>query len=253
MSRIKLKNSVRTRIDSEWRSIAISKLSKLGIDFDNQPKTEVLEYLIKEHKINIISIGDLRAYEKQMIPTRKEKQQYQQYQREKQQHNELTKQKTTVSVLLNSDKQGYTVNIVSSVEHKNKTSKKAITKKPAISNLTHQSAPKSIGYISRCRKDEKINLDPKVFYNSWRWRELRLIVLDLCGRNCCSCGAIPSKDNKVVLNVDHIKPLRTHPELALDITNLQVLCEACNQGKSWFNKKDYRTEDQRNKLIAIKT
>jgi hypothetical protein len=242
MSRIKIKSRARTRINNEWRSIAISKLSDLGIAFDNQPKNAVLEYLIKEHKVNIISIDDLRADEKQRILD----------QRENEQHKESTKQKMTVSVLPNGDKQGYTVKLVPAVEHKNKTSKKTIAKKPATSNITTTSYIKPVGYISRCRKDEPINLDPDVFYKSWRWRELRLIVLDVCGRYCCSCGEAPRHGNKVVLNVDHIQPLRLHPELALDITNLQVLCEACNQGKSWFNTKDYRTEEQRNKMIAMK-
>lgn len=232
--------------------------------------------------------------------------------------------KTTVSVLLNSDKQGYTVKIVPAVEHKNKepikeitknhistlsnkqwrnlakrelakvgitfaktvtnlvleqkiienkiknvplwSSKKAIEKKTftqepqytkshvLVSNtpIQESSTPKPIGYVSRCRQDEPINLDPEVFYKSWRWKELRLIVLDKCGRRCCSCGATPRPDNQVVLHVDHIKPLRIHPKLALDISNLQVLCEDCNQGKSWYHSNDYRSEEQRNKLIDMK-
>lgn len=105
--------------------------------------------------------------------------------------------------------------------------------------------PNPIGYKSRCREDEPFNLIPKVFYKSWRWKELRLIALDTYGRRCVSCGASPSADNYVVLNVDHIKPLRLNPELALDLSNLQVLCQDCNQGKSWFNEKDYRSDDQK--------
>jgi len=111
--------------------------------------------------------------------------------------------------------------------------------------------PNPIGYKSRCRKDEAFDLNPEVFYKSWRWKELRLIALDTCGRRCVSCGAKPSANNSVVLHVDHIKPLRCHPELALDLSNLQVLCEDCNQGKSWFNTMDYRDDDQREKLSSI--
>lgn len=107
-------------------------------------------------------------------------------------------------------------------------------------------APNPVGYKSRCRKDEPFDLIPEVFYKSWRWKELRLIALDTYGRRCVSCGAAPSADNSVVLNVDHIKPLRFNPELALDLSNLQVLCQDCNQGKSWFNENDYRSDDQKN-------
>ena len=40
-----------------------------------------------------------------------------------------------------------------------------------------------------------------------------------------------------MLEVDHIKPRSTHPELALDFDNLQVLCHDCNQGKG--NRDDF--------------
>jgi len=119
---------------------------------------------------------------------------------------------------------------------------------PVASCKSNNNKPKPIGYKSRCRKDEAFDLNPEVFYKSWRWKELRLIALDTCGRRCVSCGAKPSANNSVVLHIDHIKPLRCHPELALDLSNLQVLCEDCNQGKSWFNTKDYRDDDQRERL-----
>jgi hypothetical protein len=109
--------------------------------------------------------------------------------------------------------------------------------------------PNPIGYVSRCRQDEPFNLKPEVFYKSWRWKEIRLIALDVCGHRCGSCGQKPLPNNNVVLHVDHIQPLRKNPELALDLSNLQVLCEDCNQGKSWFNTKDYRTEEQKSEMI----
>ncbi|MFC6439812.1 HNH endonuclease [Bowmanella sp. JS7-9] len=34
-----------------------------------------------------------------------------------------------------------------------------------------------------------------------------------------------------MLHVDHVKPRAKFPELALDINNLQILCETCNLGK----------------------
>lgn len=55
-----------------------------------------------------------------------------------------------------------------------------------------------------------------------------------------SCGKSPRKDNDVVLNVDHIKPVIKYPELSLDINNLQVLCGVCNQGKGYWDETDFR-------------
>jgi 5-methylcytosine-specific restriction endonuclease McrA len=57
------------------------------------------------------------------------------------------------------------------------------------------------------------------------------------GALCECCGARPPD---VRINVDHIKPRRTHPELALDEANLQVLCEDCNHGKGSWDTTDWR-------------
>lgn len=75
------------------------------------------------------------------------------------------------------------------------------------------------------------------FYKSRAWRELRYEALKLCGRKCACCGAEPPY---IVLHVDHIKPRSKHPELELDINNLQILCEDCNLGKSNNDEIDYR-------------
>ena len=78
-----------------------------------------------------------------------------------------------------------------------------------------------------------------LFLASWEWRTLRYEVLKLHDRRCMCCGATPD-DKVTVLHVDHIKPRHTHPELALDSTNLQVLCSVCNQGKGAWDTTDYR-------------
>ena len=55
---------------------------------------------------------------------------------------------------------------------------------------------------------------------------------------CMRCGVTPRKRSDV--NVDHIKPRKTHPHLALDFDNLQVLCRWCNKRKGNKNDADYR-------------
>jgi 5-methylcytosine-specific restriction endonuclease McrA len=67
------------------------------------------------------------------------------------------------------------------------------------------------------------------FYSSRLWKIIRYQALELHGNKCVCCGASPS--DGVSIHVDHIKPRSTHPELELDINNLQPLCEDCNVGK----------------------
>lgn len=68
------------------------------------------------------------------------------------------------------------------------------------------------------------------FLSSYAWRSLRFRVLQHYGARCMCCGATP--ETGAVMNVDHIKPRRTHPHLALEFENLQVLCHDCNHGKA---------------------
>lgn len=87
---------------------------------------------------------------------------------------------------------------------------------------------------------------PPVHSTEWlrtpQWRRLRLKVLAERGHRCEACGATPFHGAK--LNVDHIKPRRYFPHLALEQDNLQVLCEACNHGKGSWNETDFRREFQ---------
>ena len=76
------------------------------------------------------------------------------------------------------------------------------------------------------------------FLSSYEWRTVRMIALKREGAICACCGASPKTG--AVMNVDHIKPRRTHPHLALDPENLQVLCDACNHGKGNWDDTDWR-------------
>lgn len=61
---------------------------------------------------------------------------------------------------------------------------------------------------------------------SKRWPALRLQAKRRDGFHCRECGAAGD------LEVDHIKPVRTHPELAFDLSNLQTLCVSCHSRKT---------------------
>ena len=81
------------------------------------------------------------------------------------------------------------------------------------------------------------DVEEDAFYHSQAWRDLRYRVLDKHGRRCQKCGATSAEDT---LHVDHIKPRSKYPELELEFDNLQVLCKACNIGKSNKYDDDYR-------------
>lgn len=87
--------------------------------------------------------------------------------------------------------------------------------------------------VSRNKKKKA----PYDFYSSDAWRELRYKILRRFGFKCLACGMAPPG---VVLHVDHIKPRSKFPELELDQSNLQVLCEACNLGKLNYFDDDLR-------------
>ena len=75
------------------------------------------------------------------------------------------------------------------------------------------------------------------FLSSPEWRRARYDALKKNNGCCELCGR--SKMDGIKLNVDHIKPRRKYPKLALDINNLQVLCNECNHGQFYFHFQQY--------------
>lgn len=78
------------------------------------------------------------------------------------------------------------------------------------------------------------------FLRSFPWIRLRMFVLERDGAKCACCGQ--TRKEGVVLHVDHIKPRKLFPELALDPDNLQVLCDECNLGKGNVFETDWRNQ-----------
>ena len=80
----------------------------------------------------------------------------------------------------------------------------------------------------------------KEFYWTPEWRKLRYGVIErnreANGELTCEC----CRATEGRMDVDHIMPRSKFPRLELDPSNLQVLCEACNMGKSNQFNTDWR-------------
>ena len=104
---------------------------------------------------------------------------------------------------------------------------------------SNSSPTKENGQHSRKGKQKRaVWVNSKAFLQSYEWRKLRYSVVVRCKGRCEACGAGKEKD--IVLHVDHIKPRRLFPELALDPNNLQGLCGPCNHGKGNWDETDWR-------------
>lgn len=76
---------------------------------------------------------------------------------------------------------------------------------------------------------------PRAQFNRWRdsdegqaWKQRQ--YEQLMDSQCPECGhKLPSIE---YFQIDHIKPISTHPECALELENLQLLCSPCNLKKS---------------------
>ncbi|EKS8373185.1 HNH endonuclease [Bacillus thuringiensis] len=90
-------------------------------------------------------------------------------------------------------------------------------------------------------KDELIQFIKKdmlmKFYKSNEWRTLRLKVIQRAKYECEHCkqkGKVTTRDTldkrgrKMKMDVNHIKPVKTHPHLALGLDNLEYLCVRCH-------------------------
>ena len=100
--------------------------------------------------------------------------------------------------------------------------------------------------LRKCQAPSGVASD--AFLMSYAWRQLRMRVLVKRGAVCECCGASASRD-RARMNVDHIKPRRYFPALALEESNLQILCDACNHGKGNWYQTDWRAESMRPRLV----
>jgi hypothetical protein len=107
-----------------------------------------------------------------------------------------------------------------------------------LDNQLNAAEIKSLGKATKAKATAR--KPTKAFYSSEQWRAIRFEALKAGNGCCCLCGR-SNREHGVILHVDHIKPRSKFPELALTLSNLQVMCEDCNLGKSNRDDTDWRT------------
>ena len=118
---------------------------------------------------------------------------------------------------------------------------KRLNKLVAVGAMTIADAKSAMVEFVAAERPKKQSVKPVKkdgFYESREWRELRYKALVINGASCQCCGA--TRADGVRLHVDHIKPRSKFPKLQLELSNLQVLCEDCNLGKSNKDITDWR-------------
>jgi 5-methylcytosine-specific restriction endonuclease McrA len=101
-----------------------------------------------------------------------------------------------------------------------------------------QDAKLSNNDLSAKWQANKVNPASDAFLETYEWRRVRMEALKKYGARCQCCGATAA--DGVRINVDHIKPRKLFPHLALSLQNLQVLCSPCNHGKGNWDMTDWR-------------
>lgn len=79
-----------------------------------------------------------------------------------------------------------------------------------------------------------------LFYGSGEWRQKRQEIIERDNYECQWCkeeGRVTVAEDSS-LEVDHIKELEEHPELALDNDNLRTLCKDCHNKR--HKRMNYR-------------
>jgi len=96
------------------------------------------------------------------------------------------------------------------------------------SNKKSVSKPK---YKTPSRKRQKSTQEPKNKHQTKRAvnDRLRFKIMKRDNFKCKHCGRSPATDQKIILEVDHIKPWSKGGETTFE--NLQTLCKRCNIGK----------------------
>lgn len=79
------------------------------------------------------------------------------------------------------------------------------------------------------RESIAASMSSEKFYRTTEWKKFRYQILKTRGNRCECCGRGPKEG--AIIQVDHILSRWVHPERAFDVSNMQILCLECNEGK----------------------
>lgn len=95
----------------------------------------------------------------------------------------------------------------------------------------------------------KRSKEARAFYKSKAWKQCREVVLQRDHHLCQPC--LKMQRVTAANTVHHIKPLEEHPELALDIDNLESICPSCHN-KEHPEKGSNKEVPQRRSVVVIR-
>lgn len=106
------------------------------------------------------------------------------------------------------------------------------------------------GGVSEKNRTERQNFSRTIEYINFR-RE----VLKRDNYTCQICQQRTKKGQRVVLQVDHIKPYALYPELRLDLDNARTVCKPCHYKTDTFGAKVYQyiKEDSQSETERVRT
>lgn len=82
-----------------------------------------------------------------------------------------------------------------------------------------------------------------VFYNSRKWRNFRVKILQRDHYECQNCKAKKVRRIVRATHVHHIQELKDRPDLAFNADNLISLCHMCHEG---MHDRFQKAQQQRN-------
>ena len=112
--------------------------------------------------------------------------------------------------------------------------------------LGHDQYHELLGLYKNTIQDSDISViaNSSIFFKTPEWKRVRYQALRIYKNFCQCCGR--KRSESLDLHVDHIIPKSIRPELALELSNLQILCADCNQGKDNIDATDWRDENSTN-------
>jgi 5-methylcytosine-specific restriction endonuclease McrA len=106
--------------------------------------------------------------------------------------------------------------------------------------------------VRRWESEQAVEEDHQAFYNTRAWKLTRIEKLYM--NPDCEYHDVFYPDDKGIIipatEVDHVKSLSTHPELALTWSNLKSTCRSCHRKKTNLDKSIDRFREKNKGIIG---